>query len=138
MGASTVLTLRRDASVTDVGTGLLIKCPLQKTELPSPAPGLRAAIEDLAAGDVSELELAGLVTAGDGEAALFKLHMLIRRLDLGGWLEHAVLVDGVALLRLRPVGAGGRPQRPAPGPDEPVKLSRFATVQAEDGHLVLR
>jgi oxazoline/thiazoline dehydrogenase len=140
MGASAtnVLTLRRDASVTDIGTGLLITCPIQKTELPSLTPGIRTAIEALAAGDVSELELASLVIAGDGEAALFKLHMLIRRLDLGGWLEHAVLVDGAALLRLRPVGSGGRPQHPAPGPDAPVKLSRFATLQAEDGQLVLR
>jgi SagB-type dehydrogenase family enzyme len=136
--ATNVLTLRRDASVTDVGTGLLIKCPTQKTELRGSTPGVRTAIEALAAGDVPELELAGLVTAGDGEAALFKLHMLLRRLDLGGWLEHAVLVDGEALVRLRPIGAGGRPQHPAPGPDTPVKLSRFATVQAEDGQLVLR
>lgn len=134
----TVLRLRQDASVTDLGGSLSIQCQTGATELADPSPGLRAAVWALAGGDVPELELAGLVTSLDGEMAVLKLHMLLRRLDRGGWLEHAVLADGEALVRLRPTGSEGRPEGRTVPPDSPVKLSRLAVVQAEEGQLVLR
>ena len=97
---------------------------------------LAAALRDLAAGDVCELELTAAVLAADGPDGVLRLQLLLRRLDAAGQLERAVRSGGQTLARLRPVGRGRTPWTTALPPSRPVKLSRFAVVRAEDGLLV--
>src|SRR4051812_29751734 len=104
------LRLRRDATVTADGPAVRVAAPVGSATLPGLTDGLRAVVEALAEGDVTEVGLATLVMASDGDAGLLGLHMLLRRLDAGGWLEHAVAVGGQPLVRLRPVGVGARPR----------------------------
>jgi SagB-type dehydrogenase family enzyme len=98
--------------------------------------GLTAALRDLAAGDVDELELTAAVLAADGPAGVLRLQLLLRRLDAAGQVERAVRAGGRTLARLRPVGRGRVPRTTALPPSQPVKLSRFAVIRASDGHLV--
>ena len=100
--------------------------------------GTAAALRELAAGDVGELELTASVLAADGPDGLLRLQLLLRRLDAAGQLERGVRAGGRTLARLRPVGRGRdrMPWTTALPPAQPVKLSRFAVVRVEDGHLV--
>jgi SagB-type dehydrogenase family enzyme len=137
-GLQAVLRLRRDVTVSEVpdGDALQISSAGGSGTLRGLPAGVRDALRALARGDTSELELAALVAAGDGEMGVVRLHMLLRRLDAGGLIEHAVRVESTALARLRCVGHGPvtrcAPLRPA----VPVKLSRFATIRADGGGLV--
>jgi oxazoline/thiazoline dehydrogenase len=98
--------------------------------------GIAAALRDMSAGDVGELELTASVLAADGPDGVLRLQMLLRRLDAAGQLERGVRAGGRTLARLRPVGRGRVPWTAALPPSQPVKLSRFAVVRVEDGHLV--
>lgn len=98
--------------------------------------GIAAALRDLAAGDVGELELTAAVLASDGPDGVLRLQVLLRRLDAAGQIERGVRAGGRTLARLRPVGRGRVPWTTALPPSQPVKLSRFAAVRAEDGHLI--
>jgi oxazoline/thiazoline dehydrogenase len=98
--------------------------------------GIAAALRDLAAGDIGELELTAAVLASDGPDGVLRLQMLLRRLDAAGQIERGVRAGGRTLARLRPVGRGRASWTTALPPSRPVKLSRFAVVRAEDGHLV--
>ena len=98
--------------------------------------GIAAALRELAAGDVGELELTAAVLASDGPDGVLRLQLLLRRLDAAGQVERGVRAGGRTLARLRPVGRGRTPWTTALPPAQPVKLSRFAVVRVEDGHLV--
>jgi hypothetical protein len=98
--------------------------------------GIAAALRDLAAGDIGELELTAAVLAADGPDGVLRLQVLLRRLDAAGQVERGVRAGGRTLARLRPVGRGRVPWTTALPPSQPVKLSRFAVVRVEDGHLV--
>lgn len=127
------LALRADATrqvSADGVTSLVeghISAPLGKL-----GPALAAAVDALADG-TQELALVALTTEAEGEMAVIKLQMLLRRLRQGGWLTRTVCVDGVPLATLAPVGHVTPPQR-APAPlSGPLVLSRFALVRAQDG-----
>ncbi|MYW04972.1 hypothetical protein, partial [Streptomyces sp. SID3343] len=66
-------------------------------------PGLAAAVRLLTARPCTEDDLHLAVLADDGEAALLKLPVLLRRLRVGGWLGTAVEVGGRPTLTLRPL-----------------------------------
>ncbi|MFC4056739.1 SagB family peptide dehydrogenase [Planomonospora corallina] len=127
-----VSRLRRDASFT----GERVRTATAALDLANLSPGQSAAVKLLADGDHDESALAAAVTAADGEAGLLRWHLLARRLNLSGMLEHAVRADGAVAVRLYPVGRG--PILPAPVPSGPVRLSRFAEARAADGVLTLR
>jgi SagB-type dehydrogenase family enzyme len=134
----TVQRLRRDTVLDLTEPVVSMRSRVGAATLPGLSAGVRAALGALGAGDRTEIEVTELVTAQDGPAGLFKWHMLARRLDAAGWLEHAVVAGGTTLARLRPVGVGprGGPHRlPA---DVAVRLSRFAVVRVEDGGLVVQ
>ena len=98
--------------------------------------GTTAALRDLAAGDVGELELTAGVLGTDGPDGVLRLQLLLRRLDAAGQLERGVRAGGRTLARLRPVGRGRVPWTTRLPPSRPVKLSRFAVVRVADGHLI--
>ena len=98
--------------------------------------GITAALRELAAGDVGELELTAAVLAADGPGGVLRLQLLLRRLDAAGQVERGVRAGGRTLARLRPVGRGRVPRTAALAPSQPVKLSRFAVIRAEGGQLV--
>jgi oxazoline/thiazoline dehydrogenase len=98
--------------------------------------GTMAALRQLAAGDVGELELTAAVLAADGPGGVLRLQLLLRRLDAAGQLERGVRAGGRTLARLRPVGRGRVPRTTTLAPSQPVKLSRFAVIRAEGGQLV--
>jgi SagB-type dehydrogenase family enzyme len=101
----------------------------------APSAALKEAIQSLADGDVPESELTGRLAAQD-PGALMRLHLLLRRLDGIGWLEHAVLVDGRQLARLRPVGRNPVSVPARLDPEREVRLSGHARVRSSDGQLV--
>jgi SagB-type dehydrogenase family enzyme len=119
--AATVLS---DEGVTSLAEGH-ISAPLGTL-----GPALAAVVSALAGG-AQESELIAVVTEAEGEMAVMKLQMLLRRLEQGGWLTRTVSVDGVPLATLRPVGHVTPPQAPLASLSEPLVLSRFAIVRAE-------
>lgn len=129
------LALRGDAAimVDDAGVTSLveghIRAPLGKL-----GPALAGVVSALADG-AQESQLIALTTEAEGEMAVMKLQMLLRRLEQGGWLTRTVAADGAPLATLRPVGHVTPPQRPAASLSEPLVLSRFALVRAVDGNL---
>jgi SagB-type dehydrogenase family enzyme len=131
------LALRGDAEVVITGEGVTalieghVRAPLGKL-----GPALAGAIGALGQG-ASEEQLVALTTASEGETAVLKLHMMLRRLDQGGWLEHTVSVGGVPLATRRPVGHVMPPQPPPADLAGPLVLSRFALLRAEAGVLRL-
>ncbi|MEV6791462.1 SagB family peptide dehydrogenase [Streptomyces sp. NPDC051320] len=135
--ARTVLGLRSDAVLTVTDEALVVTgplCVLRLRELPA---SVRAVVADLAAGEHTEEDLGAAVVAGDGLPALLRLHVTLRRLDAEGLLDHTLTAGGLPLVRLRPVGRGRTELPPAPAADTPVKLSRFALAQVQDGRLTV-
>jgi SagB-type dehydrogenase family enzyme len=134
------IRLRSDAVLCETpGTvgGLQLSSAHGTTMLPPMPAGVREALRALARSEVTEAELAALVTEMDGERGLLRLHLAIQQFDRAGLLEHAISEGGVTMARLRPVGRGPATlTRPAPG--TVAKLSRFAVLRAVDGVLGAR
>jgi SagB-type dehydrogenase family enzyme len=97
-------------------------------------PALAGAVAALADG-AAEAELIALTTAAEGEAAIIKLQMLLRRLEQGGWLTRTVSSGRRPLATWHPVGHVMPPQRRAADLGGPLVLSRFALLRAEGGVL---
>jgi SagB-type dehydrogenase family enzyme len=129
------LALRADAQavVTPEGVTALVeghvRAPLGKL-----GPALTAAVAALATG-AQEEQLIALTTEAEGEMAVLKLQMMLRRLDQGGWLARTVSADGVPLATRHPVGHAMPPQPPPADLAGPMVLSRFACLRAEGGVL---
>jgi SagB-type dehydrogenase family enzyme len=127
------LALRDDAVVEELPGGVTsvteghIRSPLGR--LGTALAGAVAALERGA----RESELVELTIAAEGELAVMKLQMLLRRLDQGGWLRRTVAVDGVPLAIRRPVGHVMPPLPPAADLSGSLVLSRFALLRAVDG-----
>ena len=134
---ASAVRLRRDATASARDDGSVsLATPQGSILLKDVPPGIADAFAALAIDDRSDEELAAIVTARDGELGLLRLHMVMRRLDAGGLLEHAVYAAGVAIARLRSVGRG----RVVVGAvsDTPVRLSRFAAAHVDGGVVVVR
>ncbi|WP_336209457.1 SagB/ThcOx family dehydrogenase [Nonomuraea sp. LPB2021202275-12-8] len=131
MSTETVIRLRPDADLARLLEGGDAARVLGAV----PSAALKEAVQSLADGDVPESELTVRLAAED-PAALMRLHLLLRRLDGIGWLEHAVRVDGREIARLRPVGRNpvSVPSRLDPGRE--VRLARDARVRVSGGRLV--
>ncbi|GGS93513.1 hypothetical protein GCM10010156_59740 [Planobispora rosea] len=100
---------------------------------PRPPAALKEAAQTLADRDASELELA----AQCGPTDLMLLHVLLRRLDVLGRLEHALLsADGRQRARLRPVGRGPVSVPVRLDPAVPVRLAPYVMIRAEGGGLL--
>jgi SagB-type dehydrogenase family enzyme len=133
--ATETIALRRDAAIVvgeDGVTSLVeghISAPLGKL-----GPALAGVVSALADG-TQEARLIALTTEAEGEMAVIKLQMLLRRLDKGGWLTRTVAANGAPLATLRPVGHVTPPQRPPASLSGSLVLSRFALVHAADGVL---
>ncbi len=125
--------LRRDAELTESDGALRVRGPNGGFEARTLPPGATTALRALAAGEHTEAELAGEVTAHDGDRGLLRWNLLMRGLVARGLLEYAV-----AGARLVPVGFGPVQPAAAPAPGVPVRLSRFAVATAERGVLTVR
>jgi SagB-type dehydrogenase family enzyme len=127
------LALRADAERKRSPEGLTslveghVSAPLGKL-----GPALAAVVDALAEGS-EESQLVVLTTDAEGEMAVMKLQVLLRRLTQGGWLTRTVCIDGVPLATLRPVGHATPPQPPSADLSGPLVLSRFALLRAEAG-----
>ena len=129
------LTLRSDAvvAVTPEGVTALteghIRAPLGRL-----GPALSAVVAALREG-APESQLITATIEAEGEMAVMKLQMLLRRLEQGGWTTRTVSVDGRPLATRVPVGHAMPPQ-PAPADlSAALVLSRFAVVRAHAGTL---
>ncbi len=132
--APTAVTMRLRADATFADGAIVL--PTGPIPLPGLSPGLTEALTALAAGDRTEAEVSAAVTGPDGMAGLMRLQLLLRKLNGGGLLEHAVSVGDREVARLRPVGRGAVDLMSAAPAEGPVKLSRFVSVRADGGALV--
>jgi oxazoline/thiazoline dehydrogenase len=93
-------------------------------------PGLRAAVETLAAGGAAEEELIRRVREADGAAGLLRFHQLLADLD-----ANRLLCRGTALVTVVPFSRAAPPARGS-APEGPLALSRFAYLRREGGSLI--
>ena len=129
----TQVALRRDAALRRTDDALELEGAHVSARLPAADVATTAIVERLAAGPVAEAEL---VPPG-GMQAVIRTQMLLRRLNGGGWLEHAVRLGDIELARLRPLGFGAvRIETGAVAPSVPRRLSRFALAR-RDGDVLL-
>ncbi|MFK4244785.1 SagB family peptide dehydrogenase [Micromonospora chokoriensis] len=131
--------LRRDAELRlgEDGSLTLRQTRFQLT-LERPGMGRRALLLQLAADWVSDVEVGRLISGLEGESRVLAAQLLLRRLLAHSWLERRLQVDDRALLDLVPTGLG-RGSLPESRPHTPGvrhRLSRFATLQHEQGRLV--
>jgi SagB-type dehydrogenase family enzyme len=127
------LALRADAqrSVTADGVTVLVEGHIQ-SPLGTLGPALAGALDALGAG-ADEDELVALTTSAEGETAVMKLQMLLRRLEQGGWLTRTISIGGAPILSRKPVGHVTPPQLPPADLKGPLQLSRFALMRVEGG-----
>ncbi len=131
------IRIRADATVERAnGTATLveghIKMPFAKL-----GPALDGALSALAAGPVTEDALCDAAVEAEGEEALMRLQLFLRRLDTTGWLERSAVDDGRVVATLRPVGHDLAPVVRPLGAAEPVALSRFAFLRVDGGETLL-
>ncbi|HEV2846613.1 MAG TPA: SagB family peptide dehydrogenase [Thermoanaerobaculia bacterium] len=93
-------------------------------------PGLRAAVETLAAGGATEEDLAARVRERDGAVALLRFHQLLADLD-----ANRLLCRGTALVTVVPFSRATPPAREG-APEGLLVLSRFAYLRREGGSLI--
>src|SRR5450755_3551927 len=129
------LTLRSDASieVTPEGVTALVEGHI-RSPLGRLGPALAAVVSALREG-APESGLIALTTEAEGEMAVMKLQMLLRRLEQGGWTTRTVAVDGRPLATRVPVGHAMPPQAAPADLSAELVLSRFAVLRAERGTL---
>lgn len=131
------LALRADAQLTMTADGITV---LVEGHIQSPlgalGPALAGALGALETG-ADEDELVALTTSAEGEMAVMKLQMLLRRLEQGGWLTRTISIDGAPIATRQPVGHVTPPQLPPADLNGPLQLSRFALMRAEGGVLRL-
>jgi SagB-type dehydrogenase family enzyme len=134
------LHLRDGVEALDGAAGALrVGCPATGwLTLRNPGPGIRAVLAALAAGPVTEVDLAGEVIAFDGDSGVLSMHLLLARLGAAGLLTHVLDRGGDRIARLRVVGQGGIVLPGRPDPAAPVVLDRFAIISASGGALVAR
>ncbi len=131
------LRLRRDAQLEAGGAGPTLVEGHMRMGLGAPSPGVRAALELLAAGGADEDALGDAAIAAEGEQALMGVQLLLRRLEKTGWIERS-LYDGETLLAtVTPIGHELVPVLKATAADTLLVLSRFALVRADEGRLVV-
>lgn len=137
-GAVTTATigLRRDGALIDTAGFLQLTSPVGVFNFGELSDGVRRAVHRLVEEPVCDLDLAGVVTGFDGELAVLRLQVLLRRLDSAGWLEHTVVLADRPLATLRPLGRGGTTRGRALDPAIPVTLSRFVVIHSEGGRLL--
>ena len=129
------LALRDDAQVVRDPAGLT---SLVEGHIRAPVgtlgPALDQALAALERG-TTEQELLAATTEAEGESAIMKLQLLLRRLEHGCWLTRSVWADGAPLATLHPVGHVVPPQPPPADLSGPLTLSRFALLRAAHGEL---
>ena len=115
-----LLRLREDATATLAEDGRIVLSEGHMRMAFGPlGPGLAAAMTALRSPGAEEQTLVATVRDAEDEQAILKLHMLLRRLETAGWLEHALVDEaGDAVLTMRPLGHQLRPGPPplAAGP----------------------
>jgi SagB-type dehydrogenase family enzyme len=131
--------LRRDAVLlTEEHGGLALRQSRFQLPLGQPGVSRRALILRLADHWVSEMELHRMVVGLEGESQLLQALVLLRRLAAHSWLERRLQVGERPLLDVLPrgLGAGSLPEPRRHEPGGRYRLSRFATLRAQDGRLV--
>jgi SagB-type dehydrogenase family enzyme len=129
------LALRSDAKVEMSAEGVSslveghIRAPLGRL-----GPALARALDALLAGAEEDVLVASAIEA-EGEQAVMKLQLLLRRLEQGGWLTRSVHVGGKPLVTMHPIGHVTPGQPPFADLSKPVRLSRFAALRADGGRL---
>ena len=126
------LALREDAALErlDDGRLALVEGHVRST-FPELSPVLRAALESLAQGEVTEDDLFAAATQGPGSGDLTVLHlqMLLRRLETGGWLRRTLSSAGARLATLEPFGHVVAAPTRILDPAAETVLSRFAVLR---------
>jgi SagB-type dehydrogenase family enzyme len=130
------LRLRPDASLVQGERGPAVVEGHVQMPLGAAAPGTLAVLDLLAGAGGDEDALGDAAVAAEGEAALLKLQLLLRRLETGGWLERVVERGGQAVATLTPIGHEIAPVLRPLGA-VPLQLSRFAHARALDGRIVV-
>lgn len=107
------------------------------TSLGALSPGLEAAVELLAAKQVTSDELLDVVRSHEGELGMLKTPKLLQRLRTGGWLSVTLEVAGTPLLTFRPFGPAVPPVLKHDGDPAELRMSRFAVLRADGDGMVL-
>jgi oxazoline/thiazoline dehydrogenase len=137
--ATLFLALRDEVTLAADGAGhLLARGEAGAITLKRLTPGVREALHRLANGGASEEELAEGIGDLDDPAGLGTFYYYLRLLGQHGWLLRSVKVADTLLATLAPTS----PSFNYPGhvtlPDRPYVLSRFASLHAEAGQIILQ
>jgi SagB-type dehydrogenase family enzyme len=98
-------------------------------------PAIDPLVDLLASGACTEEMLTEQVLRTGAELRLLDLHLLLRRLRAGGWLDRILTFGGAPVLTIRPVSP--HPAEPEPGKTAgKVKVSRFTVLRADGDGLL--
>jgi SagB-type dehydrogenase family enzyme len=130
--------LREGVSLTTGTDGeLVLQSPYARVAFKRIAPGLRAALEQLADAGAPEDRLTDEVLKADGPDGLARYYYYLERLAQRGLVLRSAHLDGKRLATLTPISgssefAGGAIKR-----DRRYALSRFTYMHRVDGEIVL-
>ena len=138
MTQALVLALRDEVTLVEASDEQVeLAAPWARLKLDSPTPGLRAAVEMLAAGAASEDALADRVLEVDGGGGLALLYYYLQRCLKASFLRYAVIAAGQPLVTVVPMVPGFALAAPPIEPDATFQLSRFAYLRREGSDLLL-
>lgn len=133
-----LLQLHPGARIVTVPSGATqIVVGQRGTSLGALSPGLTAAVDLLAAEQVSSDRLLDVVRSHEGEMGMLKVPKLLQRLRAGGWLSITLAVAGSPLVTFRPLGPAVPPVLRHDGDPAGLRLSRFAVLRADTTGMVL-
>jgi SagB-type dehydrogenase family enzyme len=138
MASALVISLRRDVSVgvTD-GTQTVLAFPWGSLPLGPLSPGQCRAMRVLETDGATADELADVVLAADGVAALATWYYRLQRLNAAGLLRYALVGADGPLATIAPTVGGLRLGRRQVAPDDCFQLSRFAFCRRDGEDLIL-
>ena len=137
MRASPILSLAPAVRlVEDKPADLAIEGPTLRLPVSSPASGLRATLQQLAAGGATEESLAQVVRELDGATGLLRFHHLLGELREGRALCLTLTRGGERLATCVPTSAPITARPPFPGRGR-FLLSRFAYLRRHDESLIV-
>ena len=144
MAASLVLSFKKNISVIEQGDRIGVQSPRIKGNLPQytlnieqVSPGLRAAIQTLAADGTSEEELSASVLQIDGFSELPKFYYYLQQFINLGIICHTVFCEGVPLATRIPLHPSDQFELREAAIEQKYALSRFAYCHKKQEQLVL-
>jgi SagB-type dehydrogenase family enzyme len=132
------LVLRGEAVLDGPPDGpVVIRSPWARVSLGIVGPGMRAALDRLTGDGATEAALVDLVADTDGAGALATLYFALQRAAAHRLLAVTATFGGRRAVTAVPMTSAPLPAPAAIGPDDRVRLSRFAFARRGDDGTVL-